>query len=137
MKNNKKIVFIVYAILVFICLAVCMSATPLYAQSFEYYDGRKVYDGTETIKDNFPFDEKLIVDRTYYPSTDELIIEVRMYNKTWDEDLVEFGVYCAIMNFIEDDLHRYYGYKISSRNTQYNKSGTVYNLRTVKCILKR
>lgn len=132
----KNTVMSVFGLIVVIMLCICIGTFPLHAQSFEYYNGKKVIDGVEVVKDNFPFDDTMIVDRIYYPITHELTLEIRMFHNYWNEDSVEFATYCAIMNFIEDATHRYYDYSIVSRKTYNNKDKTQYDLRVVKCVLR-
>lgn len=121
---------------VFIMMLLCIIVPQITAQSYEYYNGKRLYDSTELFEDDYFIDDDTLIHRIYYPTTDELIIEIRMHSTRWDEEVAEFTAYCAVMNFIEDHKHRYYNYTIQKRETFFNKNKSVYNLRVIKYKLK-
>lgn len=84
------------------------------------------------VKETIDIDERYTIKCEYRPYLDEMIMTVTGSPRVWNDDDVEFVIYCAIMHFIEDQNHRYYHYITKSRKVTYREVNTV----TIKYILQ-
>lgn len=129
MKNLvKKIVLLVIFGVVF--------AISGYSQNRVYSSDRENLSLEEInntiVKETLDIDDRYTIKCEYRPYLDEMIMTVSGSPKIWDDDDVEFVIYCAIMHFIEDQNHRYYHYITKSRKITYRNVNTI----TIKYILQ-
>ena len=120
---------------VVLLLLTVVFVTTVSAQSRIYHSDRPDITLEEMnktiIKETIDIDERYTIKCEYRPYFDEMIMTVSASNTVWNDDDVEFVIYCAIMHFIEDMSHRYYSYKTVSRKVTYRNVNTVtlkYNL---------
>ena len=120
---------------VILLLLTVVFVTTVSAQSRIYHSDRPgitLEEMNKTIvKETIDIDERYTIKCEYRPYFDEMIMTVSASNTVWNDDDVEFVIYCAIMHFIEDMSHRYYSYKTVSRKVTYRNVNTVtlkYNL---------
>lgn len=117
-------------------LVVVLSTTAIFAQSRIYSSDRENLSLEEInntiVKETLEIDPNYTIKCEYRPYLDEMIMTVSGSKSTWNDDDVEFVIYCAIMHFIEDQSHRYYSYKTVDRKIKYRDVNTI----TLKYILK-